>query len=230
MQGKKVLIIEDDGFIRKSIETTFLRAGAIIRSVPDGRTALREFYQFHPDLVTLDLMMPHTDGWETCRQMRNLADTPIIMLTALKDESAEIRALDMGAIDFITKPFSPKVLIARAKAALRQTTSSVTQVGSCYKDDELSVDFEKRRVHLLGQPISLTKTEFELLAYLIRHKGKVLKYEQILDKVWGAGYSSNIDYVHVYISKLRKKIETDPKQSAYLSSERGVGYRFEGKD
>ncbi len=228
MQGKKILIIEDDVFTRKSIEETFRRAGAVTHSAPDGQEGLRQFYQFQPHLVTLDLMMPHTDGWETCRQMRKLADTPIIMLTAIKDENAEVRALDMGAIDFVTKPFNPKVLLARARAALRQAIPAAPEVASVYQDGYLKVDIETRRVQVLGQPVMLTKTEFELLVYFIRHKGQVLTFEQILEQVWGAGYEASADYVHVYVSRLRRKMEEDPKQPKYLLSERGVGYRFEG--
>ena len=228
MQGKKILIIEDDVFTRKSIEETFRRAGAVTQSAPDGQVGLRQFYQFQPHLVTLDLMMPHTDGWETCRQMRKLADTPIIMLTAIKDENAEIRALDMGAVDFVTKPYNPKVLLARARAALRQAAAGEQQPTMGYQDDYLMVDIVKRRVLVKGEPVKLTKIEYELLAYLVGKEGRVSTFEQILDNVWGAGYEDNLDYVHVYVSRLRRKIEADPQQPRYLLTERGVGYRFDG--
>jgi two-component system KDP operon response regulator KdpE len=173
--------------------------------------------------------MPYADGWETCRQIRKLADTPIIMLTAIKDENAEVRALDMGAVDFVTKPFSPKVLLARARVALRQPVTGEQETASGYQDDYLTVDIVRRRVLVKGKPLKLTKTEFELLVYLADNEGWVSTFEQILDNVWGAGYEDNPDYVHVYVSRLRQKIEADPRQPRYLLSERGVGYRFEGK-
>ena len=229
MQGKKILIIEDDIIIRYSIVETFLRAGAVIQSAPDGQEGLRQFYQFQPHLVTLDLIMPYADGWETCRQIRKLADTPIIMLTAIKDENAEVRALDMGAVDFVTKPFSPKVLLARARVALRQPVTGEQETASGYQDDYLTVDIVRRRVLVKEKPLKLTKTEYELLVYLADNEGWVSTFEQILDNVWGAGYEDNSDYVHVYVSRLRQKIEADPRQPRYLLSERGVGYRFEGK-
>jgi two-component system KDP operon response regulator KdpE len=229
MQGKKILIIEDDVLVRRSIEETFSRAGAATQSAPDGNTGLRRFYQFQPDLVTLDLMMPHTDGWETCRQIRRLADTPIIMITALQDEGVEVRGLDMGAVDFITKPFSPKVLLARARAALRKVEASMAvEVKNGYRDEYLTVDTKSRRVLIHDEPVGLTKLEYDLLSYLVLNKGQVLTHEQILDAVWGSGYENNIDYVHVYMSKLRYKLEQDPKKPIYLLSERGVGYRFQG--
>lgn len=227
MQGKKVLIIEDDIFIRRSIEETFRRAGAVTQSAPDGQAGLRQFYQFQPHLVTLDLMMPHADGWETCRQIRKLADTPIIVLTAIKDENAEIRALDLGAVDFVTKPFSPKVLLARARVALRKKANGEQISASGYQDDYLKIDIVRRRVFVKGKLLKLTKTEFELLAYLARNEGRVLTFEQILDNVWGAGYKDSPDYIHVYVSRLRQKIESNPRQPKYLLSERGIGYRFE---
>ncbi len=228
MQGKKILIIEDDIFIRKSLEETFQRAGAVIQSAANGQEGLRQFYQFQPHLVTLDLMMPHTDGWETCRQIRNLADTPIIVLTAVNDENAEIRALDMGAVDFVTKPFSPKVLIARTKAALRAAGSGKQELPMVYQDHYLLVDTVRRRVLVNGEPLKLTKIEYELLACLLSEEGRVVTFDRILDRVWGAGYDGNPDYVHVYISKVRRKIELDPRQPRYILSERGVGYRFSG--
>lgn len=228
MQGKKVLVIEDDPLIRKSIEVTFKRAGSVVRSASNGQEGLREFFQFRPDLVTLDLMMPHIDGWETCRQIRQLADIPIIMLTAIRDEDAIVRALDMGAVDFVNKPFSPKVLLARARAALRKSPIyGVKEPPAGFIDDYLSVDSVTRRVLVRGKQVKLTKTEYELLAYLVNNRNCVMTFDQILDNVWGPGYEGTSDYVHVYVSRLRQKIESDPREPVYLKSEHGVGYRFE---
>ncbi len=229
MDDKLVLVIEDDAFIRKTIEAVFVRAGARVIAAANGAEGLRQFFNRRPDLVTLDIMMPDMDGWETCRLIRQLDETPIIMLTSLEDEEAEVRALDMGAIDFVTKPFKPKVLLARARAALRQVAAPTGEPASDeYRDDYLTIDMAARRLTVGGQPVTLTKTEFDLLTYLVRNKGMVLSFEQILDAVWGAGYDSNTDYVHVYISRLRRKIERDSKRPTYLITVHGQGYLFEG--
>lgn len=228
MQGKKILIIEDDGFIRQSIMETFLGAGAQVEIAADGDEGLRKFYQFQPDLVTLDLMMPHTNGWETCRQIRRLADTPIIMLTGLTDEETEVRALRMGAVDFVTKPFSARVLLERAKIAMHHAANPPENKAPAlaFEDDYLSIDLNARMVTVLGQPVLLTKTEFDLLAYLVQHKQQLLTFDQILTHVWGEGYAGSTAYVHVYMSRLRQKIEEDPRSPRYLLSHRGIGYRF----
>jgi two-component system KDP operon response regulator KdpE len=151
------------------------------------------------------------------------------MLTAIRDDDAVVRALDMGAVDFVNKPFSPKVLLARARAALRLPASVPEPPAETtgYEDGYLVVDTDARRVYVKATRLSLTKTEYELLTYLVANRGQVLTFEQILDQVWGAGYSRSTDYVHVYVSRLRRKIEEDPRQPRYLLTERGVGYRFE---
>jgi two-component system KDP operon response regulator KdpE len=229
VQGKVVLVIEDDVFVRKAVGTMFERAGARVIVAGNGAEGLRHFFEHRPDLVTLDIMMPRTNGWETCRQIRQLANTPIIVLTSINDENAEIRALEMGAIDYVTKPYSPNVLLARSRAALRQVTPGAEPTSAeAFSDGYLSVDLNGRRLTIMGEPIRLTKTEFDLLAYLVRNRGMVLTFDQILDSVWGAGYDSNTDYVHVYMSRLRKKIERDAKQPAYLITIHGLGYMFEG--
>lgn len=228
MDGKVILVVEDDVFVRKSIETVFERAGAKVITAADGAAGLRQFFQFRPDLVTLDIIMPDMDGWETCRQIRQLANTPIIMLTSIADEEAEVRALDMGAVDFVSKPYNPNVLLARARSALRQSMPGVEeQAANEYRDDYLIIDLTGRRLSVDGHQEQLTKTEFDLLAYLVRNKGMVLSFGQILDSVWGVGYDANTDYVHVYISRLRRKIEPDAKRPTYLITIHGQGYLFD---
>jgi two-component system KDP operon response regulator KdpE len=230
VQGKLVLVIEDDVFVRKAIEAVFERAGARVIGAGNGAEGLRRFFNSRPDLVTLDIMMPDMDGWETCRQIRQLADTPIIMLTSLESEDAEVRALEMGAVDFVTKPFSPRVLLARARAAVRWSAPETEPPKkNTYEDDRLSIDLSGRRLSIDGQQVTLTKTEFDLLAYMVRNRDMVLSLEQILEVVWGVGYESNTDYVHVYISRLRRKIEKDARQPVYLVTVHGQGYLFEGK-
>jgi DNA-binding response OmpR family regulator len=228
MDGKLILVIEDDAFVRRTIEAVFERAGATVIGASNGAEGLRKFFNRRPDLVTLDIMMPDMDGWETCRQIRQLDDTPIIMLTSIDDEEAEVRALEMGAVDFVTKPYSARVLLARARAALRRSATEPDQPQRDeYHDDHLSIDLNGRRLAVDGRHVALTKTEFDLLAYLVRNKGMVLSFGQILEAVWGVGYESNTDYVHVYISRLRRKIERDARQPTYLITVHGQGYLFE---
>lgn len=227
MEGTKVLVVEDDIFIREMVELAFLREGAEVATAADGQEGLRRFFEVRPDLVILDLMMPHVDGWELFRQIRQLADTPVIMLTAVRDEDAIVRGLDMGAVDYVTKPFSVKVLLARARSALRSsvTPSDATKL-AVYKDEHLEINLEYHRVSVAGEPVHLTDTEFRLLSYLLENKGRVLAFSQILDEIWGPGYENSVSYVHVYVSRLRKKLEADPKQPIYILNEHQVGYRF----
>lgn len=226
LDGKRVLVVEDDVFVREMIELAFARAGAEVTVASDGSQGLQRFYEQRPDLVILDIMMPHTSGWETCRQIRQLSDTPIIICTAIIDEDAIVRGLDMGAIDYVTKPFSTKVLLARARAAMRQSTVLVADEAAFYEDETLSIDIASRRVFKQGEALKLTKTEQELLFCLVKHRRQLLTFDQILDQVWGVGYGGSVEYVHVYISRLRKRLEADPKNPRYILSEHGIGYRF----
>lgn len=228
MNGKKILIIDDDVNLGQTIKLTFARAGAEVFTAVDGRDGLRQFYENRPDLVILDVRMPDINGWETCRQIRLLSNVPIIMLTTLDNDEDVIRGLDHGADDFVTKPFSRDVLLARARAVLRRSellAEPEDQFG--YNDGYLVIDLRKHRVQVNNQAIQLSSTEFRLLTYLLQNAGQVLTYQNILDKVWGWEYQDSIDYVHVYISHLRRKIEADPRNPKYLLTERGTGYRFE---
>lgn len=228
MNGKKILIIDDDVNLGQTIKLTFARAGAEVFTAVDGRDGLRQFYEYRPDLVILDVRMPDINGWETCRQIRLLSNAPIIMLTTLDNDEDVIRGLDHGADDFVTKPFSREVLLARARAVLRRTELlSESEDQSIYNDGYLLIDLRKHRVLVNGEAVQLSSTEFRLLAYLFQHAGQVLTYQNILDKVWGWEYQDSIDYVHVYVSHLRRKLEADPRSPKYLVTERGIGYRFE---
>jgi two-component system, OmpR family, KDP operon response regulator KdpE len=228
MEQKKILVIDDDVNLLQSIKFTFVRAGADVVTAVDGREGLHRFYEARPDLVILDVRMPDIDGWETCRRIRLFSHVPIIMLTTLNKDEEVIRGLDYGADDFVTKPFSREVLLARARALLRRTDGP-GDLGDqlTYSDDHLYISLEKRRVLVRGEPVQLTATEFRLLAYLLQNAGQVLTHRTILDKVWGWEYQDSVDYVHVYLSHLRRKLEEDPRNPRYLVTERGIGYRFE---
>ncbi|HMN30159.1 MAG TPA: response regulator transcription factor [Caldilineaceae bacterium] len=228
MDGKKILVVDDDINLLQTMKFTFARAGATVLTAMDGREGLHRFYEERPDLVILDVRMPDIDGWETCRQIRLLSNAPIIMLTTLHHDEEIIRGLDIGADDFVTKPFSRDVLLARARALLRRSEAPAEGgQEAIYNDGYLTINLARRRVQVAGEPIQLTATEFRLLAVLLQNAGQVLTYRTILEKVWGWEYYDSVDYVHVYLSHLRRKLERDPRNPHYLLTERGVGYRFE---
>lgn len=227
MIGKKILIIDDDRDVQRINEKFFRAAGATVELASNGAEGIRKFFLDKPDLVILDIMMPELDGFDVCSRIRQVSSVPIIMLTALNSNEEIIRGLDTGADDFLSKPFSPDVLVAHARAVLRRLEMSQdTAPRRFYSDGYLSVDLEKRLVTVRGDPIRLTRTEYNLLVYLLQNAGWVRTFEQILENVWGPEYQGSVDYVHVYISNLRKKIEFDPKMPAYFESAHGVGYRF----
>ena len=227
MNGKRVLLIDDDPDVRHITEKVFKNAGASVEMASTGAEGIRQFFVNKPDLVILDIMMPEMDGFEVCSSIRQVSTVPVNMLTALKNNEEIIRGLDCGADDFVSKPFSPGVLIAHARAVLRRLEMSQdTAPRRLYSDGYLSVDLEKRLVTVRGDPIRLTRTEYNLLVYLLQNAGWIRTFEQILENVWGPEYQGSVDYVHVYISNLRKKIELNPKVPAYFESAHGVGYRF----
>ena len=228
MQGKTILVIDDDPEMLRLLEHIFSREGAQVCTAAGGQEGLRQFYNYPPHLVVLDVMMPDLDGWQVCARVRQMSDVPIIFLTALNAEAEIIHGLDTGAVDYVTKPFSPHVLVARARAALRQTELAPgTEKTDTYRDDYLAIDLDARRVRVRGEPVKLTKTEYRLLAYLVENAGQVLTPQQILEYVWGREYRDSIDYTHVYMWRLRQKLEEDPQNPRYLLTEHGLGYRFQ---
>jgi two-component system KDP operon response regulator KdpE len=202
--------------------------GARVLTAPSAEDGLRQFDARQPDLVLLDIMLPETDGWQVCEWMRQRSEVPIIMLTALGQDQYIVRGLDSGADDYVPKPFSTEVLLARVRAALRRGTSAGGEEHSpIYDDGYLTVDLGSRQVSVKGKRVRLSRTEYGLLAYLFQNAGHVLTLEQILDTVWGPNSAGNVQYVHVYISHLRRKLEEDSRNPRYLLTEHGVGYRFE---
>lgn len=227
-EGKRVLIIDDDVILCRSMELLFSKVGADAILAMDGREGLQKFFQHRPDLVILDITMPDINGWEVCRQIRIMSNVPVIMLTTITQESAVIRGLDTGADDFVSKPFSSDVLLARARAVLRREQFAKPENTSPnFADDHLVVDLLKRRVTVRGAVVKLSAREFDLLTLFLQNAGIVLTYQQILEHVWGWEYRDSIDYVHVYVSQLRRKLEDDPRNPRYIRTEHGVGYCFE---
>ena len=230
MQGKKILIIDDDAQLRHLMKAPLAKSGADVAVAENGKEGLRRFYEQQPNLVILDVMMPEMDGWETCKSIRQLSDVPLIMVTARGNDDDVIKGLELGADDYITKPFNADVLVARARAALRRTEKGmVIKEGMRYSDSHLSIDLDEHRVFADGEAVTLTATEFRLLAYLLENAGRVMSFEQILENVWGWDYTDDVNYIRVYIWHLRKKIEKNPKEPEYILNVQGVGYRFEKK-
>ena len=231
LHKKTILIVDDEPDLLALVEFSFSETNARVLKAADGEEGLRLFFTHKPDVVILDLMMPNVDGWAVCRTIRRLSDTPIILLTALSADKVVIDGLECGADEFITKPISPTVLLARTRAVLRRTElPPPSRKPTTYQDGYLTIDLEIRRVLVRDRSVKLSPIEFRMLSLLFGNAGRILSCEQILRNVWGEGYSGNADYVHVYIRHLRKKLEEDPTDPAYLLTEHGLGYRFEKKD
>jgi DNA-binding response OmpR family regulator len=225
--GKRILVIDDDPQIGALLEVLFSEEGCEVCLAASGTEGVQQFYAVRPHLVILDVMMPGLSGWETCPLLRRLGDAPIIFLTALDQDRDIVQGLDYGAVDYVTKPFSPRVLLACAKAALRQSEQTRdSQPSVTYDDGCLTVSLSDHRVLVRGQHVDLTPTEYRLLSYLLENAGRVRTYQQILSAVWGWEYRDATNYVHVYVRRLRAKIEPEPRMPRYLVTERGTGYRF----
>ncbi len=224
--GKTVLVVDDESrmveFIAMNLELEGFR---VVRAV-NGSEALEKASREHPDLVLLDIMMPEIDGFETLEGLRETSSVPVIFLTAKSEEVDRIKGLDLGADDYITKPFSPRELVSRIRAVLRRTEPAAVTSSEIVVDNELRVNFDQRKVIVRGQEVRLRPTEYRLLYQLVTNAGKLLTHEVLLSRVWGAEYRDEDQYVRLYITYLRQKIEKDPKNPKYILSERGLGYRF----
>jgi|SRR3990172_1223276 len=224
---QKVLLVDDDAELTRLVEVWLERNGYETIVASDGLSGLRHLYEARPDLVILDVMMPRVDGWEMCRRIREVCDVPIVMLTAKVETADRVRGFDLGADDYITKPFDFPELLARVKAILRRTPAGGSKdKGIDYHNGDLQVDFDTYKVYSRGEWVRLSPTEFRLLAYLIRNNGQVVTRRQILTNVWGSDYVEEADYVKVYVRYLREKIEDDPRNPRFIITERGLGYRF----
>ena len=228
---KKILVVDDDPTFVKLVEQVLTSKGFRVDKAYNGREALRLLYEQKPDLVLLDVVMPEMDGWQTCTRIRDVSDVPIIFLTgAQKTESDVVRGLDYGADEYIVKPVGNRELVARVQAVLRRAelpSALETKGKVSYTDDYLSINVFDRRVTINGERVRLTPIEFRLLAYLLENASRILTHRQLLEKVWGWEYTDDVDYVRIYISHLRQKIEPDPAKPKYIVTEPGVGYFFQ---
>jgi DNA-binding response OmpR family regulator len=226
--GKRILVVDDEprmiGFIRMNLELE----GHQVVEAHNGLEALEMVRTQLPDVILLDVMMPEMDGFETLRMLREFSSTPVIMLTAKGDENDKVYGLELGADDYVTKPFGPRELSSRIKAVLRRAEMPSTSPDDAVLkiDDHLSVDFNQREVIVEGKHIKLRPTEYRLLYHLIENAGWTVPHDQLLAKVWGYEYRDEAHYVRLYVNYLREKIEEDPSNPKYILTERGVGYRF----
>ncbi len=228
MTGQTILIVEDEPSIREVVGLYLERAGYQPLYAADGRTALTIMTRQMPDLVVLDLMLPQVDGYEITRWLRERGDTPIIMLTARREEADRIAGLEMGADDYVVKPFSPQELVSRARAVLRRSqrsTAVATEQPLHFTD--LTIDPQTRLVTVGSDEKTLTATEFDLLWLLASHPRQVFSRDQLLDKVWGLTDYIDPGSVTVYIRRLREKIEANPSEPRHIQTVWGVGYKFE---
>jgi DNA-binding response OmpR family regulator len=223
--GKKILIIDDDADLIQLVSFIFKKAGAQVVTACDGWEGVGKMLTHRPNLVLLDVMMPGASGFEVCQKIRQISGIPLIMMSALNHDQNHLQGLEAGADDFVTKPFNSEILVSRAKALLRRSGNG-DSLGSKYNDGHLEIDADKHHIRIDGKPVRSTPIEFRLLLYLQQHAGKALSYDQILENVWGEEYRGSVNFVHVYVSHLRSKIEKDPKKPRYIQSVHGLGYLF----
>ncbi len=224
-----VLVVDDERPLRDFVRRNLDVRGFHTLTAANGMEALAAFETQHIDLVILDIMMPHLDGLETTRRIRQTSTVPIIILTALGEEEDKIKAFDLGADDYLTKPFGIGELLGRIKAVLRRARWAETVPDQeTIARGEIVADLVRHQVMVRGALIDLTPTEFNLLVYLMKNTGKVLPHRMILQHVWGPEYGGEAEYLRVYMGKLRQKVEQDPLHPRYIQTERGVGYRFDG--
>jgi two-component system, OmpR family, KDP operon response regulator KdpE len=223
----RILLVDDEPRILDSVRMNLELEGFEVYEANNGVEALEKVRQVLPELVVLDVMMPELDGFETLRELRRFSTVPVIMLTVKADERDVARGLELGADDYVAKPFSQMVLVARIKAVLRRAElPPPSPRREIVVDDRLRIDFERREVLVDGEQVQLRPTEYRLLYHLVSNPGVVLSHETLLSRVWGPEYRDAGHYLRLYVNYLRQKIERDPANPRYILTERGVGYRF----
>ena len=227
-EHRRILIVDDEARMRRFVRMNLELEGFEVLEASDGLEAIRKAREELPDLVILDVEMPKLDGFETLREIRRSLSVPVIMLTVRSEEDDLIRGLDLGADDYVTKPFSARELVSRINALLRRVelSSPADRNSRMEIDDRLIADFDRREVLVNGEPVKLRPTEYRLLYHLLQNQGRTLSHEQLLSKVWGPEYVDDNQLLRLYITYLRQKIEPDPSNPRYIFNERGYGYRF----
>lgn len=220
-----VLVVDDDTPMRDFIRRNLTARDFDVHEAANGLEALASVRHLAPDVVILDIMMPHLDGYETCKRLRAFSDVPVIVLTAMGDERDIVHALDCGADDCLTKPFGIEELLARLRSVLRRASRDTATTSEVIEFQDLRVDLDANRAWLREEELSLTRTEFSVLRHYALNLNKTVPHAMVLDAVWGAGYSQETHYIRIYVSRLRNKIETDDGPP-YFSTEHGLGYRL----
>lgn len=223
----RVLVIDDEPQIRRALRAGLERSGFTVMAAASGEEGLDMASLHPPELVILDLAMPGTDGFEVCQEMRKWSKAPIIVLSVRSSEEDKIKALDLGADDYLTKPFGVGELLARIRAVLRRTSAAESEAGeNIFKAGDLEVDFPHRLVTVSGQEVHLTPKEYDLLKYMIEYRNRVLTHRQLLTKAWGPEYADDTHTLRVHVANLRNKIEADPTRPRFIHTETRIGYRF----
>ena len=227
----KILTIDDDPVFLRLVDKVLTQQGFVVLQASGGQEGLKMLFSEKPDVVLLDVTMPRMDGWQTCQRIREIADVPIIMLTGKhKAEEDIVRGLDHGADEYLFKPVGNRELVARVKAVLRRITtpySAESKREVIYADDYLTANIVERKITVNGERIKLTPREFRLFALLVERAGSIITHKELLEKVWGWEYTDDLDYVRIYISHLRQKIEPNTSLPKYIITEPGVGYYFQ---
>jgi two-component system KDP operon response regulator KdpE len=226
-KNRVILVVDDEERMARFIRLNLEHDGFQVVEAYRGLEAVQKLRDVMPDVIILDVMLPDMDGFEVLRMVREISQVPVIMLTAKGEEDDRVRGLELGADDYVTKPFSPRELVSRVRAVLRRTESAGFVSRDVYQiDDRLKIDFGRREVWLEGKLVKLRPTEYRLLYHLVQNAGWVMTYDQLLSKVWGYEYRDEPHYVRLYVNYLRQKLEEDPANPKYILTERGVGYRF----
>lgn len=225
----RILVVDDEPQLTRVLRTGLKSRGYDVRAAADGLSGFETYSDWHPDLVITDLAMPNVDGLELCRRLRAVSQVPIIVLSAKGEEKTKVEALDLGADDFVTKPFGIDELLARVRALLRRASAPAinSSTQTSLDSGDFHVDLETREIAVRGDPIHLTPKEFDLLVYFIKHSGKVLTHRTLLAAIWGGNYVEQNEYLRVFVGALRKKIEPDSASPRYILTEPWIGYRFD---
>ena len=225
----RILVVDDEPQLTRVLRTGLTSRGFDVRAAADGLAGFEIFSDWHPDLIITDLAMPNMDGLELCRRVRAISQVPIIILSAKGEEKTKVEALDIGADDFVTKPFGIDELLARVRASLRRANAGPTNGAdkTLLETGDFRVDLDSRVVTVHGSEIHLTPKEFDLLNYLLTHPGKVLTHRTLLAALWGGNYVEQNEYLRVFVGNLRKKIEMDAAAPRYIITEPWIGYRFD---
>jgi two-component system KDP operon response regulator KdpE len=230
MENSRVLVVDDEPQITRVLRTVLSSQGYQVHTAAEGESALNDFKAWSPELVITDLYMPHMDGLELCRRIREVSAVPIIVLSVKGEERSKVEALDCGADDYVTKPFGTDELMARVRAALRRRTAAESSdQPASFEAGDFWIDMDSRRVHIGGREVRLTPKEFDLFVYMARHPNRVLTHAALLEAVWGEASQEQPEYLRVFMGQLRKKLEPDPSNPIYLVTEPWVGYRFNPK-